>query len=194
MGISRNLDPSLVTALAGVFNPIVLVYVDWPTAPVYTHSGIGDVSFDGETWTGLGKYGGISVPSEDFSLVNSKASLSVAGRLVELLAELNADPRNRDVLIYFGATTEPAGNTLIGLPTLIFSGYVDSVDFSLNRNGEDLTSSLTIGLSSGPSARASATIDHTPEDQIFRYPTDTAGRQLANQNKKLYNPDVWPEA
>lgn len=194
MGLSRNLDTQLLSALSGTFNPITLVFVDWPSSPVYTHSGIGDVSFNGQTWLGLGKYGGISIPSEDLSLVNTKATLSVAGNLVDLLAELNADPRNSDVLIYFGVTTEPAGNVLVGEPTLIFSGYVDSVDFSLNKQGTDLNSSLTVGISSGPSARASATINHTPEDQVFKYPNDTAGRQLVNQNKKLYNPDVWPEA
>ena len=194
MGLSRNLDPSLLAALAGTFNPVILVYVDWPDSPVYTHSGIGEIIFDGQTWLGLGKYGGISVPTEDFSLVNAKASLSVAGDIADLLGELNADPRNKDVLIYFGVTTEPAGNILVGAPTLIFTGYVDSVDFSLSKAGTDLNSSLSIGVSSGPSARASATINHTAEDQAFNYPNDTAGRQLINQNKKLYNPDVWPEA
>ena len=142
MGLSRNLDPQLLSTLSGTFNPITLVSVDWPTAPVYTHSGIGDISFNGETWLGLGKYGGISIPSEDFSLVNTKATLSVAGNLVDILSELNADPRNSDVLIYFGVTTEPAGNVLIGEPTLIFSGYVDSVDFTLSKEGTDLNSSL----------------------------------------------------
>lgn len=126
----------MLTALSGVFNPVLLVYVDWPTAPVRVHSGVGNISFDGETWSGLGKYGDIIIPGEQAGIVSEKAELVVSGTIADLLQELNKDPRNKDVEIYFGITTEPAGNTLVGTPNLLFTGYVDSIRFTLDRSGQ----------------------------------------------------------
>lgn len=55
------------------------------------------------------------------------------------------------------------------------------------------TSNVTIGVASGPSARTSASITHSAEDQSFLYPTDTAGEKIINADKRTYNPDQWPE-
>lgn len=191
--VTRNIHSSLLSDLSSTFNPVVLVYVDWPGGAVRVHNGVGNISFDSETWVGLGKYGDISLPSEESSLVNSSAILTVSGTLADLLGELNTNPRNKDVNIYFGTVTTPSGNTISGTPTLIFSGFVDSVDFDLNRSDEGLESSVSVGVSSGPSARSGATINHTAEDQSSKYTGDTAGRQVINAIKKAFNPDVWPE-
>jgi hypothetical protein len=191
--VTRNLATNLLADLGGVFNPVILVYVDWPGAPVRVHNGVGNITFNSQTWVGLGKYGSISIPGEESSLVNSSATLTVSGTLATLLGELNTNPRNRDVDIYFGTVSEPSGNTIVGTPTLIFSGYVDSVDFDLNRSDTGLESAVSVGVSSGPSARSGATINHTAEDQAFKFPGDTAGRQVINAIKKAFNPDVWPK-
>lgn len=39
---------------------LVLVFIDWPTGPVYLHSRIGEKRWDGQTWLGLGELGQIS--------------------------------------------------------------------------------------------------------------------------------------
>lgn len=195
MGISRGIDSDLVEAMETVFNPTVLVYVDWPTGPVRVHSGVGELSYDGETWLGLGKYGDISIPSENLSLVSSKATLSVGGTLTDMFDQLNANPRNKTVYIYFGCVTEPSGTTLIGEPFKIFTGYIDQVDFDFNKSSESFgTSTVTITVGSGPSARSRATISHGAEDQEAKHPGDTAGRQVINALKKVINPDTWPES
>ena len=191
--VTRNIDSSLTTSLSGVFNPVILVYVDWPNGDVRVHSGVGDITFSGQTWTGLGKYGTISLPGEESSIVNASATLIVSGTLVDLLGELNANPRNSDVDIYFGTTTLPSGDTIEGIPTLLYSGFVDTVEFDLNRTDTGVESSVSIGVSSGPSARTTATVNHSAEDQEFRFTGDTAGRQVIHAIKKVFNPDVWPQ-
>lgn len=180
--------------MGDVFYPVVLTYVDWPSGAVRVHTGVGDITFNSQTWSGLGKYGRIELPDESLSLANNSARLTIAGTLTSLLGELGANPRNKTVEVYFGCVTEPSGNTLVGTPFKIFSGYVDSVEFNLNKQESgDLNSEVSVMVGTGPPARAGANITHSAEDQIKKYPGDTAGRHVINAIKKSINPDVWPE-
>ena len=193
MGITRGVDVDLLASLETSFNPVVLVYINWPDGAVRAHNSVGTITVFGEDWLGVSYYGDISVPEESSSISNPTATLILSSSLASLLGELNKDPRNSTVEMYFGTTTTRGGSTLTGTPVKIFTGYVDGIDFDFSRDGDAASSSIAVTVASGPSPRAFASITHTEASQKYLYPTDTAGEKVINYSKKRINPDVWPE-
>ncbi|TNF19137.1 MAG: hypothetical protein EP318_15390 [Rhodobacteraceae bacterium] len=164
---------------AGFF-PIVLAYVDWPDAPIRVHTNRGDISWDGETWAGIGNISDIALPADRLGMAAQEAAFSLRGVGDDLDDYLEDDPRGRVARFWFCAVTERDGSTLIGEPFLIFSGAINGL--------KDLTEFMEIGYSrgamvplvSGPSQRSSYSAFHSHEDQNALYPADTAGRFLIN--------------
>jgi len=193
MGLTRGASAGLITDLGAHFCPVLLTYADWPGEEIRIHSGTGDLSWGGETWTGAGKLVQFQAPYESGGLATSEASVRVAATVEDMLAERGKVIRNRDVIVYFATTTTPGGNVLNTDPVELFSGYFDSRTGSLSRSGGDLAHDMVLGIGVGPSARASASITHNYEDQIAAYPGDTAGRHVQTANRLRFNPQTWPE-
>jgi hypothetical protein len=193
MGLTRGTPPALLAALAGHFNPVLLTYADWPGEEIRTHTGAGDLSWDGETWLGAGNLVRFQAPNESGGLATDDGSVQVAATVADILAERGKVIRNRAINVWFGATTEPGGNVLVADPVLFFTGYFDSRTNSLARAGEHLSHDMTLGLGIGPGARSAASITHGYEDQITEFPGDTAGRQVQIAIRRQFNPQSWPE-
>jgi hypothetical protein len=189
----RNVDPALLAALsAPVFFPIILVYLDWPNAPVRVHSNVGQVSFDSQTWSGVGNFGDMTIPEEAKGLASQSAELRLVGLPDELDAYLDDPIRNRAAKVWFGAVTERTGNVLLAPPAEVFSGYMDAMRDVTAVDDQGLTRGVILTVAQGPSQRARAEVYHTYEDQITAFPGDTAGRFSINieaEVKKIR----WPE-
>tara|TARA_R110002073_G_scaffold147030_7_gene299698 strand:- start:1449 stop:1781 length:333 start_codon:yes stop_codon:yes gene_type:complete len=110
-----------------------------------------------------------------------------------MLAERGKVIRNRTLTVFFATTTTPGGNVLSQDPVELFTGYFDSRTGSLARSGDGLAHDMVLGLGVGPSARAAASITHGYEDQIAKFPGDTAGRHVQTANRQRFNPRTWPE-
>lgn len=192
MALTRGLDPLLLEAVSSHFYPVLLVRIEWDTETIYAHSNTGDITWGGNTYTGVGSFGEVGVPEEDSSLVSSEATLSLRGGLLDLLEALDADVSGKEAFIYFGVTSEAGGTTLIGEPTAIFSGYIDGRDFSIGEGEGNFVHSLSLGLSTGPSARAKASVSHSIEDSKANFDGDTLMRHTLFIEKNLRNPKVWP--
>ena len=181
MGLIREIAPDLLTALAGPFHPVVLVFVDWPGDPVRVHSGSGTITWGGHDWTGLNglNAGQVTLPDEAASLAMVEGSAVIGGdpdRIDAVLADA-ATARGAPVQVWFGAVTERAGTTLVAEPFDAFTGTVGAVSDSDAPVGEvDMARAVTVQLVSGPSQRARAAAHHSYEDQRRADPTDTAGR------------------
>lgn len=193
MGLTRGATSGLLDDLAGHFHPVLLTFADWPGEEIRIHTGAGNLSWAGETWMGAGKLVQFAAPEEAGGLATSEATVRVAATFEEILGERGKIIRNRNVIVWFATTTEPAGNVLKTEPVELFTGYFDSRRASLARADDRLTHDMVLGLGVGPSARASASITHSYEDQIAQYPGDTAGRHVQNANKRRFNPQQWPE-
>lgn len=192
MELKRAVSAAFLAALRAGFHPAVMVYLDWPGAPVYVHSGVGNISFDGQSWLGAGGIGGIDIPEERSGIVATEAALTLSGippSSYDLMADII---RNRPAKMLMALTTERSGNILIGVPVELFSGYMDGMKFSTQADGEDLIHSIAIAVASGPGARSVASITHSYEDQISKYPGDTAGRHLVHNAANLAKL-TWPE-
>ncbi|MGR3509421.1 MAG: hypothetical protein ACU0CQ_00875, partial [Sulfitobacter sp.] len=134
-----------------------------------------------------------TAPMEQGGLATSEATIRVAATVEDMLAERGKIIRNRDLVVYFGVTTKAGGFILDADPVDLFTGYFDSRTGSLTRSDGGLAHDMVLGLGIGPSARASASITHSYEDQIAKYPGDTAGRHVQKANKLRFNPQQWPE-
>jgi len=194
MMLDRGVGATLLAELAKpVFHPVTLVNLDWPSGEVWFHGGRGSISWSGETWAGVGDFAAISAPEEAVGLVPGECVISIIGALDDLLDVLDANVKNRRAAIYFGAVTARAGNTLVGTPIEAFSGYMDGTVLPyVEGNGETLTYSLNLTLSSGPGARMGAAITHSYEDQISAFAGDTAGRHTQFAIPGIRSM-TWPE-
>jgi len=193
MGLMRDVPAAMMAAIEkGDFYPIAMVYLDWPGGAVRAHSGVGDLSYDGKTWRGVGGFGGIDVPAESASLVSSTATLTLLGVPPEIFDRLDDPIRNRPGEVLFGITTEPGGHVLVSDPISMFAGYMDAMRYVIQPDGKDLIHAVQIDLGSGPNARAKASIVHSFEDQKRKFPGDTAGRNLLNL-EAYATTMTWPE-
>lgn len=192
MGLTRGVNATLLTALAGHFHPVLLIEADHPDGMVRAHSGIGTITWAAKSWLGGGRYVQFAGPEEATGLATADASIRIAATVDAMFVERGKAIRNRSLSIWFGATTEPSGTTLVGVPCLLFAGYFDSRTFSLRRQGDDFAHDMVLGLGIGPGARANASITHGYEDQIAAYPGDTAGRHVQRMLKQAVNPPRWP--
>lgn len=204
MDLTRQIDPSTLAALSGVFFPILMVYADWPGAPVYAHSGAGSIFWGGETWVGVGALGGVDIPAEAISgVVSAEAILSLVGVPVDLDGRLDDAIRGRTVAVYFavlsgrpggydGQQVSGEGVTIVGSPVPLFFGTMDAFDLDTSATQSGVSHEARVTVTTGPSARSMATIYHTDEDQRKRHPGDTAGRLLIMAYAKAQKL-TWPE-
>lgn len=193
MDLTRGVHPDTLSALAGYFNAIVMVHVDWPSAPVYAHSGVGILQWGGQDWKGVGDFGTISIPREMPGMAQMAADFRIVGLTEDLFDYLDDPIRDRDIEVYFATVTGRAGNVLIGEPIPAWSGYADAMAFEEEADDGGVRYGLQLGSRSGPSARANASAHHTYEDQQRAFPGDTAGRWVINaeaEGDKL----TWPES
>lgn len=196
MDLMRVMDPATEAAIAGaVFHPVIMVWLDWPGGSVRAHSGVGAITWGGETWAGVGQFGAVSVPDEAMGGVPVEFSVSLTCDLPELADYADAVIRQRPGAVYLGVTTTAGGNVLIGAPVSLAAGTMDvlvlrqEVERSENQVVNLFT--LTVTLTTGPGYRSAVAVSHSHENQSRAYPGDTAGKMLvlatASAEKTL-----WP--
>lgn len=196
MDLIRNTPAALLTALSGpFFFPVVLVDLDWPGARLRAHSNAGNISFGGQTFVGVGKFGSVDVPGEAASGIPVEFTMSITCDLPELATYADTAIRGRSGTVYLGATGTRGGTDLIGAVDIV-TGTCDGMVLRSEVQGDDgqtvILYTLTVTLATGPSYRSMAAIAHSDEDQKRNYPTDTAGRHLILAQAEAEK-TLWPE-
>lgn len=166
--MSRSIGASNITAVeAQNVHEIVLAKIEFDT-PVYVHSGIGSVVFDGDTYLGVGDFGNVREVRESESLGPNPFELTLSGIDSALLAEgLNAANFGDVVTVYAGYRLDDG--TLVADPWQIARGRVEYP--SLARGD---TNSITLRCQ-----HDLAVLDeiigakYSDEDQVTRYIADT---------------------
>mgnify|MGYP003640239485 CR=1 FL=1 len=190
----RSINATLLAEITKpCFYPIALVRIDWPGAAVEAHTGAGNISFDGGTFTGVTVgdevFGAISVPGEQSGMPATEATLTLYGPYVELLDRLDPAATGRGVQIWAGATTQPGGNVLVGVPLDVFYGTI-SGDL-LPAPTSDGSSGLIIKAKAGTHGRVKGAITHSNEDQQATYATDTYFERNARATAYRAAPPKW---
>ena len=196
MDLIRDVDPVMLATMNGPFFPVCFAFLDWPDEPAYAHSGVGTIAWGGHDWLGVGVLGNVDIPPESAGIAAVEAMLSLAGVSADLEGYADDAIRNRTVELYLGVVAarpgDTGGTTLRGMPVELFAGTMDGLSIVASEAEGGVDHEARITVATGPSARSAATIYHTNEDQISRYPGDTAGRLVILSYAKAQKL-TWPE-
>lgn len=198
MELRRGLPPAMLAAMAGVTYPVIFVHLDWPDVPVFAHSAKGVIEWGGQSWSGVGHLGSITLPDEGSdSMATSEAAVTLQASPDDLDAFMDDAIRNREATFYVGTLTDRPGTVgarLVSNPVAVFHGTMDAATLSFEPvNETEVRSSITVGLATGPGARSSASVFHSDQDQADRHPGDTAGRLTALASLRRES-ITWPES
>ena len=166
----RNLDPSLQAGLtAPVIEPVLLVQLTFRSQTCYVCSAGFNVGFNGQTFLGLGTFGGISAVQEGTELRADGISLTLSGIDPTIVTECETDIAPlAPARCWLGLMTQ---GQLVGVPYLFFSGVVDAPTITTTPTEATITLRLEsrMALLNRPTQRR-----YTSADQHANgYPDDT---------------------
>lgn len=136
----KNIDVnSLAELQKDNIRRLILVDLDFETNSVYYHSGLGDYAYNGNTYTGVGNLGSISVAQEDSELSAPSITLELSGiDPSSIFTTLSEHYQGRPVRIREAYLDEDY--QFIGEPILVFEGTMDNTSISIGK--EEATISL----------------------------------------------------
>ena len=155
-------------AAAKVVRPIFLVHMVFDSSELNIWSGVGDLSFDSVTYTGLGDLLSISEINETSDISATGINVSLSGVKTSLIAiAKDQDYQGRELTVRLGAFNE--SGSLIADPVIIFSGFMDTMTIA----EAGTYSSITIAVENKLVAFERAKVRrYTAEDQKIEHPAD----------------------
>lgn len=165
----RDLTSSVQAAIsADAVSPILFFEGEFASGYVRVWSGIGEVSWNSQTWQGIGTLGGISSIHESSDIQANGVTVTFSGIPSDLISlSLGDAVQGKLGRIYFGFMNE--ANEIIADPALMFEGRLDIP--AIEENGDTATIQISyesrlIDLQKPRERR------YTSEDQQLEYPGD----------------------
>ena len=130
----RDIDNQLAQTMQENYRSVVLVHIDFET-PLYVHSRFGELTYNGNTYYGVGALGSISTRQEDTELNPQRLMLGLTGIPLRFIDQVNdGNYQNRDVYIYKGILD--TNETLLGSTAIKwFRGVTGNASISESANG-----------------------------------------------------------
>ena len=177
-GRSLHADFLAAAALDTIY-PRILVDSGFSGGTLYTWTGLGDLSYGGHTYTGVGDLMGISDIQESTDLRISEVTLylSAAKSAYKLLALTEVESKN---VVTIRLALFTSAGALVSNPESIFVGYMDSLAVL---EGRDTTTLQLTCVSRLAGMRQVKERRYTHEDQKQLYSTDTAFKHTVNAVK-----------
>jgi len=182
--MSRGLTGGMQTAVAAAtVYPAIFASFDFSTGMVYLWSGLGSVSWDGQTWVGLGNFLAMDRVTEDTQVAARSVKFSLSAVPSTAISNaMVADYRGRQCKIWLGCFD--SSGVLISDPQQIYGGLMNQM--TINDAGDTCTIDMTV---------ESRLIDlqrqrerrYTDADQKFFYPTDTGLKYVAGLQDQTIN-------
>lgn len=167
--MSRDLSTALKNALqADAVNPIFLVaaYFDGGTTRLW--SGLGDLSWNSQTWLGTGSLIQIDTLEEPQEIKANGTKVTLSGiPSANIALALDEPYQGRPLEIYLGAMD--SSNTVIVDPVQMFSGFMDIMSITEGSETASITMTVENRLIDLERARISR---YTSGDQNILYPAD----------------------
>ena len=155
-------------AVAKVVRPIFLVHMVFDSSELNIWSGVGDLSFDSVTYTGLGDLLSISDIKETSDISATGISVSLSGVKTSLIAVAkDQDYQGRELTVRLGAFNE--SGSLIADPVIIFSGFMDTMTIAEAGNYSTISIAVENKLVAFERSKVRR---YTAEDQKIDHPTD----------------------
>lgn len=128
--MTRGLSTINATEIAKASVQVVLlVKLDFDT-PVYTHTGVGNIVYDGNTYTGVGDFGGISEACESELLGPVPITLQLSGVDTSLISEALQAGRYKDAVTIYEGYRQDDG-TLVDDPWTVWSGWFEYANIEM---------------------------------------------------------------
>jgi len=171
--MSRTLTTAMSNALvADTVRPIYLVNMEFDSsenpADLNVWSGVGDLTYGGETYLGVGDLLGISPIQETSDISASGMNVSITGvKSSFLVIAKDHEYQGRPITVRLGAFN--ASGSLVSDPIIVFSGFMDTM--TIAENGE--YSTISIAAENKLVAFEKTKVRrYTAEDQKIDHPTD----------------------
>lgn len=168
---------------ADVFNPFALVRMDLPSGTVRFFSGVGELSWNSQTWTGAGELGFVGKIDSGTQLRAGFVEIGLSGLESSLKADvLNYVARGAETFVYMGFYD--SSGAIVADPWLAYYGRLDTTDV------EDGAGGLTIKcrIIDGVGARLRQTKRRrTDADQQEIYSGDKVFEFVAD----MRHPEPW---
>lgn len=171
--MSRALSSAMqAVSTADVVRPIFLVRMVFDSGETPNElnlwSGVGDLTYDSETYTGVGDLLGISPVTETSDMQASGINVTLTGVKSSLVViAKDHEYQGRPITVMLGAFD--ASGDLVADPTVIFAGFMDTM--TIAESGE--TSTISIACENKLIAFERAKVRrYTAEDQKIDHPTD----------------------
>ena len=167
----RSMTLAMASALAQpVLRPAIFVQINFLTGPVYIWSGLGSISWNSQTWLGVGTLGGISMVEDGATVQPRSVTLTLSGIDPSTLAgALQESCQELPLTIWLGLF-DSSGN-LIPSPVVIWSGLSDQPTIEVS--GDSAIISLN-GESRLLEMNVSRELFYTQDQQALDHPGDQA--------------------
>jgi hypothetical protein len=181
----RGLTSGMFAQIAAAkLNPVVFCYAEFQSGPVYLWSGVGPISWNGSTWSGIGTLGSISPIQETSDVSATNIVLSLSGIPSDLLGDAMTQVRQgKQVRLWLGALDD-AMNIIID-PYESFSGRMDVA--VVDEGAETSTISLTVESSLVDMQRLRL-VPYTDQAQQAEFPGDKGFEYVPQLQEKSI---VW---
>lgn len=128
--MARNLTAAQIAEItAQNLRPVIFVQAQFTSGIVYVWSGIGSISWNGQTWQGVGSFGSVDIIPETSDLTAVGVKLALSGIPASLITSALGEVRQgAPVFIYQGFLT-PAGGVVLN-PNTAWSGRMDTCEIA----------------------------------------------------------------
>jgi len=125
---ATNITESEKSALA----PVVFAFMDFAGTPVFVNTSPMTFTFGGDTYLGVGQFGGISVIQETDKVQATSFTLSLSGvDSANITDALTETYQGRDCIIYLGYVN--ASHALVDDPFILARGRMDTMPIKLDK-------------------------------------------------------------
>lgn len=167
--MSRILTARMAAALVGGNPRVILCKIEHPSGDFYGWSGIGPLSYDGQTWTGLGVLGEIAPVKSTSDLAIQDVQFKLSGVSPEALGLIQGSVKGKIGTVWLACLDQ--GEHIVADPYQLIECELDVQDFEAQEDG---TVMLTITGHSGFYTMERALNEVlSPENQKLRFPSDT---------------------
>lgn len=173
----RDLAAAMALGItASVIRPVMFFEGEFQGGFVRVWSGIGDFSWNSETWTGVGTLGGISDIEETDEIKAAGITVALSGIAPEMISlALSSIRQNKDGRLWF-ALLDGDTDTLLADPYLCFEGRLDVAEIDEEPQTATVNIKYENRLVDLERARERR---YTHEDQQLDYPGDRGFEYVA---------------
>jgi hypothetical protein len=172
----RDITIDAQTELESAYKrPLFLVSIEFKNETIYVWTGIGDLTWSGNTYKGVGTLGQISPIVETTETQAQGITLSLSGIPLDLLGDaLDNISVAGKASVYLGFLT--SSGTLVADPILAFSGLTDQPSIDMSTESAMISIAVENKLTDLNRARGGR---YTDADQRARHSTDKGLQYVA---------------